>query len=155
MIRYALACDQDHAFESWFPSGDAFDDQVARGLVACPLCGSPRVAKRLMTPALATRGPVAAPAAPEPVPGPETARQLAVLSDRERELRAMLRAVREHVVAHAENVGPRFAEEARRIHFGETEQRSIYGEASPAEAEALAEEGIEFLPIPIVPDDRN
>jgi hypothetical protein len=80
---------------------------------------------------------------------------MAILSEKERELRAMLRAVREHVTKNADDVGDRFAEEARKMHYGEVEHRSIYGEASPAEARDLIEEGIEVHPLPVVPDDRN
>jgi hypothetical protein len=89
-----------------------------------------------------------------PVPARPDA-PVTVIAEPERQLRAMLRALREHVVAHSEHVGARFPEEARRIHYGEAEERSIYGEASPAEARALVEEGIEVAAIPILPDDRN
>jgi hypothetical protein len=148
MIKYALACEQAHEFESWFPTSDAFEAQRKRGLVTCPFCDSAKVEKQIMAPSL-TRGEKAvAPAPPEPQP-------VAALSEKDRELRAMVRALREHVMASAENVGRGFAEEARRMHYGETEQRSIYGEANGEEARALLEEGIEVMPLPIVPDDRN
>lgn len=155
MIRYALACESGHEFESWFPSGASFDTQAARGLVTCPACGSARVEKRIMAPALATasagRTPETSPApAADPTPQP-----VALLSERERAMRAMLKAVREHVVKTADYVGPGFAEEARRMHHGEIEHRSIYGEADSAEARALIEEGIEVHPLPTAPDDRN
>jgi len=147
MIKYALACEQAHEFESWFPSSEAFETQRKRGFVTCPYCNSAKVEKQIMAPSVA-RTAKRAKDAPEPQP-------MAVLSERERELRAALRALREHVMKNAENVGKDFVEEARRMHYGETEERSIYGEADPAEARALLEEGIDVLPLPVVPDDRN
>lgn len=159
MIRYALACDNGHEFESWFSSGASFDDLSSRGLVDCPSCGSGKVAKRLMAPALASGRPAAAPE-PSAPPAPSSdegkpAQPVAILSEREQAVRAMLRAVREHVVSTADYVGNGFAEEARRMHYGEIEHRSIYGEANPMEARALLEEGIDVHPLPIAPDDRN
>lgn len=148
MIKYALACEQAHEFESWFPSSDAFEAQRKRGFVTCPFCNSAKVEKQIMAPSVARSDK--APIAPAPEPQP-----MAVLSDRERELRAALRALREHVMKSAENVGKDFVEEARKMHYGETEERSIYGEADLAEAKALLEEGIDVLPLPVVPDDRN
>ena len=169
MIRYALACDRDHAFESWFPSSDAYDAQRARGLVECPLCGSAKVEKQIMAPRVARtdrgrslgRDPEANPAPNLPVPAPEAPaappapQPVALFSEKERELRAMVRALREHVEKNAEHVGGRFPDAARKMHYGEIEHRSIYGEASPGEARELLEEGIEVHPLPIVPDDRN
>jgi hypothetical protein len=160
MIRYSLVCEKKHAFESWFPSSAAFDKQIKRGLVACPVCGSGKVEKALMTPRLARSGKrtTAAEAAPTPpaeaapadVPAP-----VAMMSPQERALRTKLKELREHLVANAENVGRRFPEEARKMHYGEIEHRSIYGEASPQEAKELSDEGIEFHPLPVLPDDRN
>jgi hypothetical protein len=151
MIRYSLVCEAGHGFESWFPSSDSYDEQAARGLVTCPVCDSAKVSKALMVPRVARtdreRSSVPVPAQPDQ---PQT-----LIAEPERQIRAMLRALREHVVAHSEHVGARFPEEARKIHYGEAEGRSIYGEASPAEARALIEEGIEVAAIPILPDDRN
>ena len=148
MIKYALACEQAHEFESWFPSSDAFETQRKRGFVTCPYCNSAKVEKQIMAPSVARKDKAPAPAAPEP-------QAVAALSEKEKEIRAMLRAMREHVMKNAENVGANFAEEARKMHYGEAEERSIYGETDLAEARALLEEGIEVLPIPAVPDDRN
>jgi hypothetical protein len=148
MIKYALACEQAHAFESWFPSSDAFETQRKRGFVTCPFCNSAKVEKQIMAPSVARTDKAPAPAAPETQP-------VAVLSEKERDIRAALRALREHVLKNSENVGKGFVEEARKMHYGETEERSIYGEADLAEARALLEEGIDVLPIPVVPDDRN
>jgi hypothetical protein len=160
MIRYALACDNGHEFESWFPSSASYEQQAERGLVECPHCGSAKVGKQLMAPRLGRKGgspaePAASPAAENlPVPAPP-AQPVALMSEREQAIRAMLKAVREHVTKTADYVGPSFAEEARKMHYGETEHRSIYGEADAAEARALIEEGIEFHPLPLAPDDRN
>jgi hypothetical protein len=150
MIRYSLVCEAGHGFESWFPSSDSYDTQVERGLVTCPVCDSAKVSKALMVPSVARTDRARAPAPPAKAEAPVT-----MVAEPERQLRAMLRALREHVVANAEHVGARFPEEARRIHYGETEGRSIYGEATPAEARALIDEGIEVAAIPVLPDDRN
>jgi hypothetical protein len=148
MIKYALACEQAHEFESWFPSSEAFETQRKRGFVTCPFCNSAKVEKQIMAPSVARTDKAAKAPAPEAQP-------VTVLSERERELRAALRALREHVMKNAEDVGKGFVEEARKMHYGETEERSIYGEANLAEAKALLEEGIDVLPLPVVPDDRN
>jgi hypothetical protein len=161
MIRYALVCDRKHEFESWFPSSAAFDRQNKRGLIACPTCGSVKVDKALMTPGLgrsrkggaieAAAAPAeTATAAPADAPAP-----VAMMSPQELELRTKLKELRDHLVANAEHVGRKFPDEARKMHYGEIEHRSIYGEASAQEAKELADEGIEFHPLPILPDDRN
>ena len=159
MIRYALACDQAHEFESWFPSAEGYDAQVARGLVACPMCGSGKVEKQIMAPSIARKERERG-AMPVPAPQPHAAEVLppqpmALLSKEEQAFRAMLKAVREHVTKNSDYVGPRFVDEARKMHYGEIEHRSIYGEANPMDAAALLEEGIEVHPLPIAPDDRN
>jgi hypothetical protein len=147
MIKYALACEQAHEFESWFPSSEAFEEQRKRGFVTCPFCNSPKVDKQIMAPSVARtdKAPVAQ----------QNVQSMAVLTDKEQEIRAALRALREHVLKNSEDVGKNFVEEARKMHFGEAEERSIHGEADLEEARALLEEGIDVLPIPSVPDDRN
>ncbi|MGH1591621.1 DUF1178 family protein [Methylobacterium phyllosphaerae] len=150
MIRYSLVCEAGHGFESWFPSSESYDAQAERGLVTCPVCDSAKVAKALMVPNVARTDRGRAPAPPAKTDAPVT-----MIAEPERQVRAMLRAFREHVVANSEHVGARFPEEARKIHYGEAEGRSIYGEASPAEARALMDEGIEVAAIPVLPDDRN
>jgi len=164
MIRYALNCQAGHAFESWFANSAAFDKQVKRALVACPVCGSTKVEKAIMAPRLsrsdkadAAIEPVALPpTAPTPVPAAAAAKApMAVMSPPERELRKKLKELRDHITRNADYVGARFPEQARKIHYGEIEHRSIYGEASPEEAEELHEEGIEFHPLPILPDEFN
>lgn len=161
MILYALACDKAHEFESWFPSSEGFAEQQARGLVTCPICNSGAVEKRIMAPSVARTDRSAKSAAPSPpetpaaTPEPAAPQPVALLSERELGMRAMLKAMREHVMRNAEPVGDRFVDEARKMHYGEIEHRSIYGQASPAEAHALIEEGVEVHPLPIAPDDRN
>ncbi len=163
MIRYALACDKGHTFESWFANSAAYDKQVKRKLVACPHCGSAKVDKAIMAPRLASskkrRAPIEAAAAETPAPAaappPATPAPVAMISPQERELRAKLKELREHLTKNAEDVGGKFPEQARKMHYGEVEHRSIYGEATPDEAKELAEEGIEFHPLPVLPDERN
>jgi hypothetical protein len=170
MIRYTLNCADGHAFESWFQNSAAFDRQNKRGLVNCPVCGSAKVEKAIMAPRLA-RADAAEPAVPEepkpttPAPSPTASvpmppvapgkAAVAMMSPQERELRQKLKELRDHVTKNASYVGARFPEEARKMHYGEIEHRSIYGEASAEEAKALHEEGIEFHPLPILPDDHN
>lgn len=151
MIRYALACDAGHPFESWFPSSASFEEQKARGLVSCPVCDSKVIDKQLMAPglALSRARPV------EHTPPREALSAVAGVSSEDAERRAMLRAVRDAIVASADDVGPRFAEEARKIHDGEAEERLIRGSATAEEARELADEGIEFHPLPVFPEDRN
>jgi hypothetical protein len=159
MIRYTLGCEHGHEFESWFQNSAAYDKQEKRGLVTCPVCGSAKVEKAIMAPRLArTDIDAPAPPSPPPTPAPQAppAKASAVMvSPQERELRHKLKELRDHVTKNANYVGPRFPEEARKIHYGETEHRSIYGEASPDEAKKLHEEGIEFHPLPVLPDDQN
>jgi hypothetical protein len=153
MIRYALACDKAHAFESWFPSSEAYEGQRARGLVTCPVCDSSAVEKQIMAPSIGRKDK--APPLPVPTEAPVAPQPVALLSPQEQAMRAMIKAFREHVTQNAENVGPRFVEQARKMHYGEIEHRSIYGEATPVDARELIEEGIEVHPLPIIPDDRN
>jgi len=157
MIHYNLRCDQGHAFESWFQSSSAYETQEKRKLVSCPVCGSNRVERAIMAPRIAnkkareeTTTPVPAPATEMTSPAPTP-----LLMAQERELRAKLKELRDHIVKNADNVGERFPNEARKMHYGEIEHRPIYGEASPNEAKSLIEEGVEVMPLPTLPDDRN
>ena len=157
MIRYALACEKGHGFESWFADSAAYDKQIKRKLIACPHCGTAKVEKAIMAPRLAgsrKREMTAEPPAAAPAPAPEKA-PVAMISPQEQELRSKLKELREHLTKNADHVGSKFPEEARKMHYGETKHRSIYGEASPEDAKALAEEGIEFHPLPILPEERN
>jgi hypothetical protein len=158
MIRYSLQCERGHAFESWFQSSSVYDSQVKRKLVSCPACGSVKVEKAIMAPRIVSKKgrdsavPVPAPASPAEVTAPTST---PLLLAQERELRAKLRELRDHIVKNADNVGERFPNEARKMHYGDIEHRPIYGEASPDEARALIEEGVEVSPLPVLPDDRN
>ncbi|PZU93297.1 MAG: DUF1178 domain-containing protein [Chelatococcus sp.] len=154
MILYTLICEKAHEFESWFPDSAGFEKQAKRGLVSCPHCGSTQVERAVMAPNVARtdrersgRGetrPVAAATAPA-----------ALLGEKEAALRQMLAELHRHVAENAEHVGPRFAEEALKIHNGETDARAIYGEASPEDARMLHDEGVEFMPLPRLPDSGN
>jgi hypothetical protein len=158
MIRYALVCESKHTFESWFQNSGAYDKQAARGLVTCPLCGSDKIEKAIMAPRLA-RADTQAEAPPVPAPAepaaPAEKAPVAMMSPQEQEFRQKLKELREHVVKNADYVGAKFPDEARKMHYGEIDHRSIYGEASPQEAKELHEEGIEFHALPILPDERN
>jgi len=156
VIKYMLACAEGHQFESWFADSAAYDKQAKKKLIACPVCNSTRVGKAIMAPRLSgtrKRGR-AAPEARLPVPAQAPAPVVRMTAE-EKEFRRKLKELRDHIVKNADNVGARFPEEARRMHYGEIEHRSIYGEASPEEARKLIEEGIEFHPLPVLPDDRN
>jgi hypothetical protein len=161
MIRYSLACDRKHDFEIWFKNSADYDKQSKRGLVTCPSCGSAKVEKALMAPQLGRgtrKGPRSAPAEPAPLSQPQTeapASPVAMISPQEQEIRTKLKELRDHLTQNADNVGAKFSEEARKMHYGETEHRSIYGEATAEDAKELHDEGIDFYPLPVLPDDRN
>jgi hypothetical protein len=131
MIAYQLQCRTGHAFEGWFADSAAFDAQAADGKLSCPVCNSRKVEKAVMAPAVAGK-----------------AREQA-------EARAALRALRQKVLANAEHVGNAFPEEARKIHYGDADERAIYGEATGAEVESLLEEGVPVAPVPPDPDQAN
>ena len=159
MIRYSLVCEEQHTFEVWFTNSADYDTQRKRKLVACPVCGSAKVDKALMAPQLGrgTRKDAASPMeAAQPVSESGSDEASPVMSSPEAtELRAKLRELRDHLVENSDNVGVRFPDEARKMHYGEIEHRSIYGVASPEEAKEMHDEGIDFHPLPILPDDRN
>lgn len=149
MIRYALVCDQSHEFESWFPGAAAYEQQVKRGLVTCPVCNSARVSKQIMAPNVARtdRG--------ETTEVRPQAQQVTLLDEKMTALREMMREMRQHIMQNTTDVGASFPEEARKIHDGEAEARPIRGEASWEEARELLDDGIQVLPIPPLPDERN
>ena len=161
MIHYNLRCKKGHAFESWFQSSSAYESQERRKQVECPLCGSTDVERAIMAPQIVSKkGREKAPSEPAPAPAPaaETsppASSTPLLMAQERELRAKLKELRDHIVKTADNVGDSFPNEARKMHYGDIEHRPIYGEASPDEARSLIDEGVEVMPIPTLPDDRN
>ena len=142
MIKYTLACDNGHSFEGWFSSSADFDRQAELGLVSCPVCGSATVGKELMAPSVST----ARKKDETKVLMMDQARKEAVSKIRE-----LVTSIREN----AEDVGAKFPEEARKIHYGEAEQRGLIGQATVEEAKALLEEGIEIAALPVLPDDVN
>jgi hypothetical protein len=163
MIRYNLRCERGHAFESWFQSSAAYESQEKRKLVNCPACGSAKVERAIMAPQIVSKkgrdnrentkdNAMPAAAATTDV---AAAGSTPLMMAQERELRAKLKELRDHIVKNADNVGERFPNEARKMHYGDIEHRPIYGEASPDEARALIDEGVEVSPLPVLPDDRN
>jgi hypothetical protein len=155
MIRYALTCAKGHSFESWFQNSAAYDKQAKQKLVTCPLCGSAKVEKEIMAPRLSgVRKAKERQEAPREAPASDKT-PVAMVSPQEIEVRKKLKELRDHLTKNADYVGQKFPEEARKMHYGEIDHRSIYGEASPDEAKKLNEEGIEFHPLPVLPDDRN
>ena len=156
MIHYNLRCARGHAFESWFQSSSAYETQEKRQLVNCPVCGSAEVERAIMAPQIVSKkGREVAVAAPAPAAEVAPPASTPLLMAQERELRTKLKELRDHIVKSADNVGERFPVEARKMHYGDIEHRPIYGEASPDEARALIEEGVEVTPLPVLPDDRN
>jgi hypothetical protein len=157
MIRYSLHCDRGHSFESWFQSSSAYESQEKRKLVNCPVCGSAKVERSIMAPQIVSKkGRDSAIPAPAQPPAEVTAPgSTPLLMAQERELRTKLKELRDHIVKNADNVGERFANEARKMHYGDIDHRPIYGEASPEEARSLIDEGVEVSPLPVLPDDRN
>jgi hypothetical protein len=141
MIRFSLVCHNEHSFDGWFRNSEDFEKQKERGLVACPDCGSTGVEKALMAPSVST--------------GRKREKMALTMNTEQKKALAQLKALSEKLRENADYVGDKFAEEARKIHFGETDPRGIYGEATPEEAKGLAEEGVEFMPLPVFPEDRN
>ncbi|MGB6438790.1 MAG: DUF1178 family protein [Methyloceanibacter sp.] len=139
MIRYALACEQGHGFDAWFGSADSYDEQAEAHAILCPNCGSASVSKAPMAPY------VAKPRAERP-PTPKAERPKTY---------AMLKKLRAELTANSDYVGPKFPEEARKIHFDEAPARAIHGEATLKEAEELNEEGVPVFPLPPLPEDQN
>jgi hypothetical protein len=141
MIRFSLVCERDHEFEAWFRNSDDFDTQKKRGFVTCPACNSAKVEKALMAPAVST--------------GRRKEKIALAAGEQHKQMLQQFQELGRKLREGAENVGDKFAEEARKIHFGETEARGIYGEASPDEVKGLLEDGVEVLPLPPLPEERN
>ena len=144
MIKYALICDTAHEFEAWFGSSDDYDQQRKRGFVDCPICGSNKVEKMLMAPGVSGTKKSTSSDVP-----------MTTMPQMPAEMVEKLREIKQHVEANSENVGDKFPEEARKIHYGEAEARGIYGKASVEEAVSLAEEGVDVMPIPELPEEKN
>ena len=159
MIRYSLICDRDHSFESWFADAAAFDRQAERGLVACPVCESPRVRKALMAPAVIGGKKAGdrskAPDARANEDDGSAPANVALIDDRHKRLRDLAAQLRQEIFAKTDDVGRRFPEEARAIHAGDAPFRSIRGQATTAEARSLIDEGVGVLPVPPAPEDFN
>jgi hypothetical protein len=159
MIRYALVCAKGHGFESWFQNSAAYDKQAKRGLVECPVCGNTKVEKAIMAPRIAgtrKRGKVLVPVPMGDVPAADAVKApVAMVSPQEQEFRAKLKELKEHLTKNSDYVGQKFPEEARKMHYGDIEHRSIYGEATLQDAKEMHDEGIEVHPLPVLPDDRN
>ncbi len=140
MIAYNLICAREHEFEGWFASSSAFDEQAKSGKLVCPMCNSKKVTKGIMAPAL----------------GSSVGRQKSAPSpDEMRKMRQFMTGLRKYVEENAENVGEKFPDEARKIHYGEIEERPIYGQATIEEAADLVEEGIDVAPLPPDLSDAN
>lgn len=162
MILYRLRCSNGHEFDSWFKDSKTYERQEKKSLIGCAVCGDVAVQRALMTPRLGKKGGKAAapeeaasPPAPAPAPSPEQQQMAALARHMPKELREALVKVREQVEKNCEHVGDRFAEEARKIHYGEVEARGIYGEASREDARSLVDEGVPVLPLPVFPDEQN
>jgi len=174
LIRYALTCEFTHDFEGWFRNSEDFETQKARGLISCPVCSSSDIQKKLMAPAVSTSRAKEALAESQPAgplqssPGGEggipaadagtrVVQQAALMPQdvRQKEVIEALKTLRKRMVEASDYVGRDFPEEARRMHYGEAEERNIYGESSLEDAKALLDEGIDILPLPVLPDEKN
>jgi hypothetical protein len=170
MIRYALKCKNGHIFDGWFRGSDDFDKQAQSGFIICPVCGDASISKSLMAPSIKsssgdTSSQQDAPVMPsediaaqqneassEAYPHPVAALKPDV---KEQAMIQAVRAFREVVKAHSDYVGPKFADEARKMHYGESETRGIWGEASVDDAKNLLDEGIEIVKLPPLPEEQN
>lgn len=155
MIRYRLKCKKGHQFDAWFASSTAYERQAKGKQLSCAKCGSTQVSKALMAPKLTKRSAAKEGAAKEVARSREAARPETHRLAAHGELMAAMRKLRAEIEAKSEYVGPRFPDEARKIHYEEAPARGIHGEATADEAKALSEEGIEFFPLPILPEDHN
>lgn len=147
MIRFSLKCQKSHEFEAWFQNSVAFEEQSVNQKVVCPRCGSTKVTKALMAPGIATSR------SKQRQTESANSRQMAKLLDSK--YREAVKNIRQHIMKHSEYVGDRFASEARKIHYGEETERGIHGEATREDVEDLVEEGIDVIPIPQDPDEKN
>ena len=155
MILYRLRCSRGHEFDSWFKDSKTYERQEKKSLIGCAVCGDSKIARAIMSPRIGKKKGKTEievpPPTPAPAPTPEQQQMAALARTMPKELRDALLKVRAEVEKNCEHVGDRFAEEARKIHYGESDKRGIYGETSDEEAEALAEEGIEFGRLPWLP----
>jgi hypothetical protein len=140
-MHYSLVCDNDHKFDAWFRSAEAFDEQSSRGIVTCPICNSPKIGKGLMAPSVSRAN--------------SDKVSVSIGHPQQNQLREALRALRNKVTTEADYVGDKFADEARKIHFKEVDARGIYGEATREEVASLVEDGVDFMPLPSIPEEHN
>ena len=158
MIKYQLTCEKDHEFEGWFADSAAFESQQLSGLLTCPACGSANVRRALMAPNLASpktrKSPPVQQEAPKAAPPPGAAALPEAAARRMHELMAEMRSLQAKIRDECRDVGDEFAEEARKIHYGEVEPEGIYGNATPEEREELDEEGIAVMDIPWLPKEN-
>jgi hypothetical protein len=147
VIHYSLLCENRHAFDAWFKNAAAYDEQVHRGIVTCPICSTSKVEKSIMAPAVSRAG--------EEMRSGSEKMSFSAGHPQQAQLRAALQQLREKVTTEADYVGDQFATEARKIHFHETEPRGIYGEATSDEVANMVEDGIDFMPLPHIPEDHN
>ena len=150
MILYQLQCDKEHRFEAWFRDSQAFDKQSKRKLLACPKCGSAKITKTLMAPRIGKSGGDNQPKSATHAPTESNFK----LTPEAVELKRKLKEIQSHISKECDYVGSNFAEEARKIHYGEVTPHGIYGEATPEDAKELVDEGIEFASIPWVPKEN-
>ena len=160
MIQYALVCENTHQFEAWFRSASAYDEQIKIGVVTCPVCATSKVNKALMAPAVGRKGnsqsaPSGADMDGGSNKGENTSVSLSAGHPEQKQLQKAIRELREKITAEADYVGDKFASEARKIHNEKVEPRGIYGEATAEETASLIEEGVEFMPLPALPEEQN
>ena len=155
MIRYQLQCDKDHGFEAWFNNSAAYEKQVKRKLVTCPECGSTKVSKAIMAPNVGVKANKKTDLTVPTKPSNNSAPVDPKVAAAQQEIMTAMRKLRKVVEENSEYVGPRFAEEARKIHYKEAEEKGIYGEASASDVKELLEEGVEIHPLPVLPEDQN
>ena len=146
MIKFSLACETGHEFDGWFGSSEDYETQQKRGLIACPVCDTTKVSKSLMAPSVSTA---------RKKESRSQAIAVATAHHAKTEMMAKLREIRDEITKNADNVGEKFPEEARKIHYGESERRAIYGEAGLQDVKELVDEGVEIAPLPVLPEDAN
>ncbi len=154
MIKFSLNCENDHFFEGWFSSGNDYETQLSRGLVACPVCNSQKIEKSLMTPSIAS-GKDSVTASSDKMPADPVSPTISKVPEQFARITRQMKALRDYVKENSDNVGRNFTSEARKIHYGEAEKRGIYGQAEPDDIKELIEEGVEIMPLPEFPEDLN
>lgn len=160
MIQYTLICENKHTFDAWFKSNQTYNEQRESGILECPMCATTHISKALMAPAVSissekVTAPVSLPATSVQDAAAPGKVSLSTGHPEQQKIRAALKKMRDTVVSEAEYVGDKFADEARKIHAQESENRGIYGEATADEVKALVDDGVDFVPLPTFPEDHN